>query len=74
MHLKERDNNIWITIGGLMSGKIICPDCNGNGYLGSSKEPDSQRDCTECNNQGEIEITEETINKFLDKVKTARLQ
>jgi len=57
-----------------MSGKIICPDCNGNGYLGSSKEPDSQRDCTECNNQGEIEITEETINKFLDKVKTARLQ
>ena len=55
-------------------GKAICPDCNGNGYVGSSKEPDMVRDCLKCDNQGEVEITEESINELLDLVKSARLQ
>jgi len=55
-------------------GKAICPDCNGNGYIGSSKEPDNVRDCLKCNNQGEFEITEEDINQMLETVKSARLQ
>ena len=57
-----------------MSGKMICPDCNGNGYIGSTKEPDLVKDCKKCNNQGEIEITEKSINELLDKVQSARLQ
>jgi DnaJ-class molecular chaperone len=57
-----------------MTGKMICPECNGNGYLGSAKEPDLVRDCNKCNNQGEIEITKESIEELLDKVETARLQ
>lgn len=57
-----------------MVGKAICPDCNGNGYVGSSKEPDNTRDCIKCNNQGEIEITEEEVESFLETVKSARLQ
>jgi DnaJ-class molecular chaperone len=55
-------------------GKAICPDCNGNGYIGSAKEPDNVRDCLKCNNQGEFEITEEDINQMLETVKSARLQ
>jgi len=55
-------------------GKAICPDCNGNGYVGSSKEPDNTRDCIKCNNQGEIVITDESINEMLETVKSARLQ
>tara|TARA_R100001163_G_scaffold37026_1_gene28311 strand:- start:3953 stop:4126 length:174 start_codon:yes stop_codon:yes gene_type:complete len=57
-----------------MVGKAICPDCNGNGYVGSSKEPDNTRDCIKCNNQGEIEITEKEVESFLETVKSARLQ
>jgi DnaJ-class molecular chaperone len=57
-----------------MIGKAICPDCNGNGYVGSSKEPDNTRDCIRCNNQGEIEITEKEVESFLETVKSARLQ
>ena len=55
-------------------GKAICPDCNGNGYQGSSKEPDNVRDCLKCNNQGEIVITNESINEMLETIKSARLQ
>ena len=55
-------------------GKAICPDCNGNGYVGSSKEPDNTRDCIKCNNQGEIVITYERVNEMLEKDKSARLQ
>ena len=55
-------------------GKAICPDCNGNGYIGSAKEPDNVRDCLKCNNQGEFEITEKDISQMLETVKTARLQ
>ena len=42
--------------------KIICPKCSGNGYLGGSRDTDTQTDCDYCNNQGEVEITEETVN------------
>ena len=42
--------------------KIICPKCSGNGYLGGSRDTDKQVDCDYCNNQGEVEITEETVN------------
>ena len=55
-------------------GKAICPDCNGNGYLGSSSEPDNVRDCLKCKNQGEIVITDEEINNMLKTIKSARLQ
>ena len=55
-------------------GKAVCPDCNGNGYVGSSKEPDNTRDCIKCNNQGEIVITDESENEMLETVKSARLQ
>jgi len=55
-------------------GKAVCPDCNGNGYVGSSKEPDNTRDCIKCNNQGEIVITDESVNEMLETVKSARLQ
>ena len=55
-------------------GKAICPDCNGNGYIGSAKEPDNVRDCIKCNNQGEFEITEKDISQMLETVKSARLQ
>jgi DnaJ-class molecular chaperone len=57
-----------------MSGKMICPDCNGNGYIGNSREADLQKDCKKCDNQGEIEITEESINDLLDHVESARMQ
>jgi DnaJ-class molecular chaperone len=55
-------------------GKTICPDCNGNGYQGSAKEPDNVKDCLKCNNQGEITITDEEINNMLETIKSARLQ
>jgi hypothetical protein len=34
-----------------MSGTIICPNCNGNGYVGNSKKEDQQDDCITCKNQ-----------------------
>ena len=42
--------------------KIICPQCHGTGYLGGSRDTDTQTDCDYCNNQGEVEITEESVN------------
>ena len=53
---------------------MICPDCNGNGYIGGSRDADLQKDCKKCKNQGEIEITEESINALLDQVESARMQ
>ena len=55
-------------------GKAVCPDCNGNGYVGSAKQPHECRDCIKCKNQGEIPITDEEISKMLDAVESARLQ
>ena len=47
-----------------MSGKIICPECHGNGYL--TKPVDIGRkiyvDCEYCKNQGEVDITEEVLS------------
>jgi len=42
--------------------KMICPSCSGNGYLGSSVEPEKQKDCIDCNNQGEVEINEKNLD------------
>ena len=46
-----------------MSGKIICPKCNGNGYI--KKQVDAGRTIEEdfvyCENQGEVDITEEVL-------------
>ena len=44
-----------------MSGTIICPNCNGNGYVGNSKKENQKDDCITCKNQGEIALTDETI-------------
>jgi len=46
--------------------KMICPDCNGNGYIGPSNKPKEQEDCISCNNQGEVLISEEMLNKLRD--------
>jgi len=46
--------------------KMICPDCNGNGYIGASNKPKEQEDCISCNNQGEVIISEEMLNKLRD--------
>jgi hypothetical protein len=39
-----------------MSGSVICPACKGNGYIGSSKETDTQTDCHTCKNQGCLDL------------------
>tara|TARA_R110000824_G_scaffold142459_1_gene309529 strand:+ start:58 stop:225 length:168 start_codon:yes stop_codon:yes gene_type:complete len=44
-----------------MTGSIICPNCNGNGYVGNTKDEKQQDDCITCQNQGEIKITDDTI-------------
>ena len=46
-----------------MSGKIICPECHGNGYV--KVQVDAGRkiesDCDTCKNQGEVDITEQVL-------------
>lgn len=48
-----------------MSGKIICPKCNGNGYRNVWENTFEIKkihiDCNYCRNQGEIDITEDVI-------------
>ena len=39
-----------------MSNTKICPDCNGNGYIGNSRVIDEQKDCDTCMNQGLIMV------------------
>jgi DnaJ-class molecular chaperone len=39
-----------------MSGSVICPACKGNGYIGSSKETDTQTDCHTCKSQGCLDL------------------
>jgi DnaJ-class molecular chaperone len=52
-----------------MSGKMICPSCNGNGYRMIYKDASWKEkvsiDCNHCNNQGEVEITEDEIENLL---------
>jgi len=42
--------------------KLICPKCNGNGYVTKFRHIDFRKsehiDCNNCNNQGEIKIYE----------------
>jgi DnaJ-class molecular chaperone len=53
-----------------MSGKIICPKCDGNGfrmiYKDASWKEKVPIDCSHCNNQGEVEITDQEINNLLE--------
>ena len=54
-----------------MSGKIICPKCNGNGFVYSFNHDDRKKqpmDCDYCNNQGEVDITEDVM-KDLEQTK-----
>ena len=54
-----------------MSGKIICPKCNGNGFVYSFNHDDRKKmpiDCDYCKNQGEVDITEDVI-KDLEQMK-----
>ena len=48
-----------------MFGKIICNDCNGNGYRTIWKDTDQKEkiaiDCNTCNNQGEIKVDVEDL-------------
>lgn len=48
-----------------MFGKIICNDCNGNGYRVIFKDADQKEkiaiDCNTCNNQGEIKVDVEDL-------------
>jgi DnaJ-class molecular chaperone len=48
-----------------MSGSVICPACKGNGYIGSSKETDTQTDCHTCKSQGCLDLnTAENIETY----------
>lgn len=48
-----------------MFGKMICNDCNGNGYRMIWKDTDQKEkiaiDCNTCNNQGEIKVDVEDL-------------
>jgi DnaJ-class molecular chaperone len=49
-----------------MSGKIICPHCNGNGFIRDEKShPDVRKQeviqCKKCDSQGEVDITEDVL-------------
>ena len=52
-----------------MSGKIICPKCNGNGYVRIFNHDERKRiviNCDYCKNQGEVDITEDVIKDLDD--------
>lgn len=46
-----------------MSGKIVCHKCMGNGFIKHVVDEAlvMESDCEYCNNQGEIDITEEVL-------------
>ena len=44
--------------------KMICPDCNGNGYIGASNKPKEQEDCKLGDNQGEVEINDKNLQRL----------
>ena len=54
-------------------GKMVCPKCNGNGYITRFRHVDIRKseytDCDNCNNQGEIEINEETLAPYFATTK-----
>ena len=47
-----------------MSGKIICNQCMGNGFVKIQVDEGRsvQGDCEYCKSQGEIDITEEVLS------------
>jgi len=47
-----------------MSGKIICPQCHGNGYVRIQVDEGRsvQGNCETCKSQGEVDITEEVLS------------
>ena len=53
-----------------MHGSTICPKCNGNGYITTKLQGDKEdihKDCTYCNNQGEIKIdSDKTLKRYMD--------
>ncbi len=54
--------------------KAICDHCHGNGYIRMVLEEGREEaifDCNTCNNQGEIEIEEPSMEEL---VKSSRLQ
>ena len=71
-----------------MSGKMICPDCNGSGFLEEDIKLnknykkklvkhlnifEKEKECTNCDNTGEIEINEENLEIFFE-INSSRLQ
>jgi hypothetical protein len=55
-----------------MSGKMVCPKCMGNGYRMIYKDASWREkiaiDCSYCDNQGEVEITEEAVLNEIEKM------
>lgn len=53
-----------------MDGSIICPKCNGNGYITTrfqGEKEDHHEDCKYCNNQGEIKIdSDKALKQYMD--------
>lgn len=55
------------TGGTVSGGKMICPYCDGNGFIRDAKShPDIRKQtvnqCKKCDSQGEIDITEEVLD------------
>ena len=53
--------------GDTMSGKIICPHCDGNGFTRiKESHPDIHKQqvkqCEKCNSEGEVDITQEVLS------------
>ena len=46
-----------------MSGKIICPECHGNGFVKVQvdKGQSVEGNCETCKSQGEVDITEQVL-------------
>ena len=52
-----------------MNGKMICPKCMGNGFVYAfnyDTRKEHAIDCIYCNNQGEVEINDQTIKELED--------
>ena len=63
----KEERNMYNHIGGTMSGKIVCPHCNGNGFIrDADSHPDIRKQkvkqCEKCNSQGEVDITEDVLS------------
>ena len=55
--------------------KIICDHCKGNGFLKVNTDSYSEvHQCPTCKSQGEIELTEPTVEELNALATSARLQ